>query len=65
MVAAGAVVTKDVPDFALVVGVPAKRIGWVGEAGAKLTQLTETEFECPISKTVYRIVKDGVLEPSN
>jgi acetyltransferase-like isoleucine patch superfamily enzyme len=35
LVAAGAVVTKDVPDFALVVGVPARRIGWVGRAGAR------------------------------
>jgi acetyltransferase-like isoleucine patch superfamily enzyme len=65
MVAAGAVVTKNVPDYALVVGVPAKKIGWVGEAGAKLTPLTETEFECPISKRIYRVVKDGVLEPSS
>jgi acetyltransferase-like isoleucine patch superfamily enzyme len=36
MVAAGAVVTKDVPDFALVVGVPARRVGWVGKAGRRL-----------------------------
>ncbi|MGO1321224.1 MAG: acyltransferase, partial [Galactobacter sp.] len=35
-VAAGAVVTKDVPDFALVVGVPARRVGWVGKAGEPL-----------------------------
>jgi UDP-2-acetamido-3-amino-2,3-dideoxy-glucuronate N-acetyltransferase len=35
-VAAGAVVTKDVPDFALVVGVPARRVGWVGKAGVPL-----------------------------
>ena len=33
LVAAGSVVTKDVPDFALVAGVPAKRIRWVGRAG--------------------------------
>ena len=37
-VAAGAVVTKDVPDFALVAGVPARRIAWVGKAGEPLTR---------------------------
>src|SRR3970040_2368380 len=36
MIGAGAVVTKSVPDFALVVGNPAKIIGWVSEAGKKL-----------------------------
>lgn len=36
LVAAGAVVVADVPDFALVVGVPARQIGWVGHAGVRL-----------------------------
>ena len=36
MVAAGSVVTRDVPDFALVAGVPARRISWVGKAGVPL-----------------------------
>ncbi len=33
LIAAGAVVTKDVPDYALMVGVPAKQVGWVNEYG--------------------------------
>ncbi|MFC7491298.1 MULTISPECIES: acyltransferase [unclassified Knoellia] len=36
LVAAGSVVTRDVPDFALVAGVPARRLGWVGRAGVPL-----------------------------
>lgn len=36
MIAAGAVVTKDVPDYALMAGVPAKQIGWVCECGERL-----------------------------
>ena len=61
MVAAGAVVTKDVPDFALVVGVPARRIGWVGRAGVRLVA-REGEpgvWECPQSGAVYEEVGRG------
>lgn len=36
MIAAGAVVTKDVPDYALMVGIPAKKVGWVCECGLRL-----------------------------
>ncbi len=48
LVAAGAVVTKDVPAHALVVGVPARRIGWVGRAGKPL-QRAGDEWVCPVT----------------
>ncbi|WP_231745413.1 acyltransferase [Arthrobacter sp. EpRS71] len=51
-VAAGAVVAKDVPDFALMVGVPAKRHGWVGKAGFPLQRLGES-WVCPETGATY------------
>lgn len=53
MVAAGAVVTKDVPPFALVAGVPARQIGWVGHAGVKLVDEGQGLWSCPASGTLY------------
>lgn len=46
-VAAGAVVAKDVPAYALVAGVPAKQVGWVGPSGHLLTAVGEGLWECP------------------
>ncbi|MEU8650133.1 acyltransferase [Streptomyces sp. NPDC048737] len=62
MVAAGAVVTKDVPDFALVVGVPARQVGWVGRAGVRLVERAGENgvWECPQTGELYDD-KDGVL----
>ncbi|WOH17349.1 MULTISPECIES: acyltransferase [Paenarthrobacter] len=51
-VAAGAVVAKDVPDFALMVGVPAKRHGWVGKAGFPLKRSGEN-WVCPETGATY------------
>jgi acetyltransferase-like isoleucine patch superfamily enzyme len=48
-IAAGAVVTTDVPDYALMAGVPAKRIGWMSRAGAKLGD----DLVCPIEGVAY------------
>lgn len=60
MVAAGAVVTKDVPDFALVAGVPARRIRWVGRAGVPLELQGNGLWHCPESGETY-VERDGVL----
>lgn len=58
-VAAGAVVTKDVPDFALVVGVPARQVGWVGRAGVPL-QPEGDGWLCPSTGDRFEFV-DGVM----
>lgn len=60
MVAAGSVVTKDVPDFALVAGVPARRVKWVGKAGVPLKELGLGRWECPETGEWYR-ESDGTL----
>lgn len=55
-VAAGAVVTKDVPPFALVAGVPARRVGWVGPSGQPLVADGNGNWSCPV--TGDRFVED-------
>jgi acetyltransferase-like isoleucine patch superfamily enzyme len=61
LVAAGAVVTKNVPDYALVAGVPAKRIGWVGEAGQPL-KLEGEFYICPQSGKKYQEINKDLLK---
>lgn len=63
-VAAGAVVVKDVPDFALVAGVPARRIGWVGHSGVKLNPVEGKDnlFECPVTGRTYEQISETELK---
>lgn len=57
-IAAGATVTNDVPEFALMVGVPAKQIGWMSKAGARL----DDNLVCPIDGTEYIKVSPNKIE---
>jgi UDP-2-acetamido-3-amino-2,3-dideoxy-glucuronate N-acetyltransferase len=58
-VAAGAVVTGDVPAYALVAGVPARRVGWMSKAGGQL----DATLTCPVDGTRYKELPDGTIEP--
>jgi carbonic anhydrase/acetyltransferase-like protein (isoleucine patch superfamily) len=53
LVTAAAVVTEEVPDFALVAGVPARQVGWVGHAGVPLECTGRGTYRCPATGRSY------------
>lgn len=60
IVAPGAIVTEDVPDYALMEGVPARRSAWVGRAGVRLDERGDGIYSCPETDELYREVeRDG------
>lgn len=60
-IGAGAVVTKEIPPYALVVGNPAKQIGWVGEYGHRLKFNDEGVAICEESKQEYKLENNSVV----
>ncbi len=62
MIGAGAVVTKDVKPYALVIGNPSKQIGWVGEFGHRLDFNESNVAECHESKQKYQLKNNSVTK---
>jgi UDP-2-acetamido-3-amino-2,3-dideoxy-glucuronate N-acetyltransferase len=60
LIGAGAVITKDVADYALVVGNPAKQIGWVSEHGHRLNFDETGTAVCPETGEIYSLVENQV-----
>lgn len=62
LVGAGAVVTKPVPDYALVVGNPAVQIGWVSECGHTLSFDEQGRAVCPESGDQYQLTENTLIK---
>ena len=64
LIGAGAVVIKDVPPYALIVGNPSRQVGWMSRTGVKLAFDKDGKAVCQEENLVY-LLKDGVVEVGN
>jgi acetyltransferase-like isoleucine patch superfamily enzyme len=61
LVGSGSVVIKDVPDFAIVVGSPARRVGWAGKSGEPLVDQGDGVWRCPVDGSLHRQTGENTL----
>jgi UDP-2-acetamido-3-amino-2,3-dideoxy-glucuronate N-acetyltransferase len=61
-IGAGAVVTKEVADYALVIGNPARQTGWMSEHGHRLRFGADNKAVCPESRSVYQLTNGRVIK---
>jgi UDP-2-acetamido-3-amino-2,3-dideoxy-glucuronate N-acetyltransferase len=61
LIGAGSVITKDVPDYALIIGNPGKQIGWVSQYGHRLEFNKDLKAMCPESGELYQLKNDKVI----
>ena len=62
LIGAGAVIIRDVPDHAMMVGNPARQIGWISRTGEKLSFDEEGSAWCAVEGKSYRLENGGVTQ---
>ena len=61
LIGAGSLVTKNVKPFALVIGHPAKQVGWVNKQGQKLKEISTDLWECPNGE-LYKVIQENLIK---